>query len=154
MLFLFFSIAEATVLLIRRCETSPPEVLCRINKLASGRIGAIYFRFLFAYKQDLATGSQSCQPPLESRSGSGFFLTFPQLQPGFPEACSHASRVLTNRLRFVIIAKVFWQWRYRLGVRTEDSQSSNPGSIPGSATNSAFPIVVSSNMLNIGLVAV
>jgi hypothetical protein len=27
-------------------------------------------------------------------------------------------------------------WRYRLGVRTEDSQSSNPGSIPGSATNS------------------
>jgi hypothetical protein len=24
--------------------------------------------------------------------------------------------------------------RYRLGVRTEDSQSSNPGSIPGSAT--------------------
>ena len=27
------------------------------------------------------------------------------------------------------------EWRYRLGVRTEDSQSSNPGSIPGSATN-------------------
>jgi hypothetical protein len=27
------------------------------------------------------------------------------------------------------------RWRYRLGVRTEDSQSSNPGSIPGSATN-------------------
>ena len=26
--------------------------------------------------------------------------------------------------------------RYRLGVRTEDSQSSNPGSIPGSATKS------------------
>src|SRR5271165_5468209 len=26
-------------------------------------------------------------------------------------------------------------WRYRLGVRTEDSQSSNPGSIPGSATS-------------------
>src|SRR5450759_248099 len=25
--------------------------------------------------------------------------------------------------------------RYRLGVRTEDSQSSNPGSIPGSATS-------------------
>src|SRR5439155_12001928 len=25
--------------------------------------------------------------------------------------------------------------RYRVGVRTEDSQSSNPGSIPGSATN-------------------
>src|SRR5271157_1452019 len=30
------------------------------------------------------------------------------------------------------------EWRYRLGVRTEDSQSSNPGSIPGSAT-STFP---------------
>ena len=28
------------------------------------------------------------------------------------------------------------RWRYRLGVRTEDSQSSNPGSIPGSATKS------------------
>ena len=28
-------------------------------------------------------------------------------------------------------------WRYRLGVRTEDSQSSNPGSIPGSATKSS-----------------
>ncbi len=29
-----------------------------------------------------------------------------------------------------------YPWRYRLGVRTEDSQSSNPGSIPGSATKS------------------
>ena len=28
------------------------------------------------------------------------------------------------------------EWRYRLGVRTEDSQSSNTGSIPVSATNS------------------
>ena len=27
-------------------------------------------------------------------------------------------------------------WRYRLGVRTSDSQSGNPGSIPGTATNS------------------
>src|SRR6202035_4477308 len=25
-------------------------------------------------------------------------------------------------------------WRYRLGVRTSDSQSGNPGSIPGTAT--------------------
>ena len=32
-------------------------------------------------------------------------------------------------------------WRYRLGVRTEDSQSSNPGSIPGSAT---LPLLLSS----------
>ena len=30
--------------------------------------------------------------------------------------------------------------RYRLGVRTEDSQSSNPGSIPGSATNNLVGI--------------
>src|SRR3954471_19363208 len=37
-------------------------------------------------------------------------------------------RRLPPRLRF--------RWRYRLGVRTEDSQSSNPGSIPGSATTS------------------
>src|SRR5581483_3998355 len=29
-------------------------------------------------------------------------------------------------------------WRYRLGVRTEDSQSSNPGPIPGRATNPSF----------------
>ena len=28
-------------------------------------------------------------------------------------------------------------WRYRLGVRTSDSQSENPGSIPGSATKSS-----------------
>jgi hypothetical protein len=37
--------------------------------------------------------------------------------------------------------------RYRLGVRTEDSQSSNPGSIPGSATKTLlsylFPIASS-----------
>src|ERR1019366_9369937 len=32
--------------------------------------------------------------------------------------------------------KPFRKGRYRLGVRTEDSQSSNPGSIPGSATSS------------------
>ena len=32
-------------------------------------------------------------------------------------------------------------WRYRLGVRTEDSQSSNPGSIPGSATNLLLSIL-------------
>src|SRR5215471_5286307 len=32
------------------------------------------------------------------------------------------------------------QWRYRLGVRTEDSQSSNPGSIPGSATSHHPPL--------------
>ncbi len=37
-------------------------------------------------------------------------------------------------IRFVIIEAIFLKWRYRLGVRTEDSQSSNPGSIPGSAT--------------------
>jgi hypothetical protein len=37
-------------------------------------------------------------------------------------------------LRFAIILEVPRPWRYRLGVRTEDSQSSNPGSIPGSAT--------------------
>src|SRR5208282_540059 len=30
------------------------------------------------------------------------------------------------------------EWRYRLGVRTEDSQSSNPGSIPGSATTQSY----------------
>ncbi len=29
------------------------------------------------------------------------------------------------------------RWRYRLGVRTSDSQSENPGSIPGSATKSS-----------------
>ena len=35
---------------------------------------------------------------------------------------------------FAIMKKLPPAWRYRLGVRTEDSQSSNPGSIPGSAT--------------------
>src|SRR5271166_3278543 len=38
--------------------------------------------------------------------------------------------------KFAIIKKLPPAWRYRLGVRTEDSQSSNPGSIPGSATSS------------------
>jgi hypothetical protein len=35
---------------------------------------------------------------------------------------------------FDILRMSLSEWRYRLGVRTEDSQSSNPGSIPGSAT--------------------
>src|SRR5271165_1874908 len=39
--------------------------------------------------------------------------------------------------KFAIIKKLPPAWRYRLGVRTEDSQSSNPGSIPGSATITA-----------------
>ena len=34
-------------------------------------------------------------------------------------------------------SETFLRGRYRLGVRTEDSQSSNPGSIPGSATITA-----------------
>src|SRR5271165_6832117 len=41
--------------------------------------------------------------------------------------------------KFAIIRKLPPEWRYRLGVRTEDSQSSNPGSIPGSAT-SYYPL--------------
>ena len=44
------------------------------------------------------------------------------------------------------------KWRYRLGVRTEDSQSSNPGSIPGSATKFLFSSATASSILNIGLV--
>jgi hypothetical protein len=43
------------------------------------------------------------------------------------------------RCKFAIMRK-FRAWRYRLGVRTEDSQSSNPGSIPGSATKYLPPI--------------
>ena len=31
-----------------------------------------YFRFLFAYEWDFATGSQGCQPLRGSRSKSGF----------------------------------------------------------------------------------
>jgi hypothetical protein len=42
---------------------------------------------------------------------------------------------MSARLRFASVSPLE-KWRYRLGVRTEDSQSSNPGSIPGSATNS------------------
>jgi hypothetical protein len=41
---------------------------------------------------------------------------------------------MSARLRFTNVSPLE-KWRYRLGVRTEDSQSSNPGSIPGSATN-------------------
>lgn len=44
-------------------------------------------------------------------------------------------------------------WRYRLGVRTEDSQSSNPGSIPGSATNLLILILPLNRGASSGLVA-
>ena len=37
--------------------------------------------------------------------------------------------------KFVCYNRPLPGWRYRLGVRTEDSQSSNTGSIPVSATN-------------------
>lgn len=45
-------------------------------------------------------------------------------------------------LRLLCYNHVLPGWRYRLGVRTEDSQSSNPGSIPGSATKSSFCYLV------------
>ena len=45
-----------------------------------------------------------------------------------------------------------WKWRYRLGVRTEDSQSSNPGSIPGSATiTAAITYAISEHSLFLSL---
>ncbi len=47
---------------------------------------------------------------------------------------------------FVIMTAL--RWRYRLGVRTEDSQSSNTGSIPVSATNFNLPDI---NHLRSGL---
>jgi hypothetical protein len=40
---------------------------------------------------------------------------------------------------FVIVIMTALQGRYRLGVRTEDSQSSNTGSIPVSATIQSPP---------------
>jgi|HubBroStandDraft_6_1064221.scaffolds.fasta_scaffold109825_3 hypothetical protein len=54
----------------------------------------------------------------------------------FPAVSSEAVQVGVERA-FAIIERHHNppEWRYRLGVRTEDSQSSNPGSIPGSATN-------------------
>ena len=50
---------------------------------------------------------------------------------------------------FVIMTAL--RGRYRLGVRTEDSQSSNPGSIPGSATNihAGFPLVAISALFHV-----
>src|SRR5580692_12074135 len=53
----------------------------------------------------------------------------------FPAVSSEAVQVGVERA-FAIIERHHNPptWRYRLGVRTEDSQSSNPGSIPGSAT--------------------
>jgi hypothetical protein len=42
--------------------------------------------------------------------------------------------------KFVCYNRSLPGWRYRLGVRTEDSQSSNTGSIPVSATNISLDI--------------
>ena len=65
--------------------------------------------------------------------------TYNALQP-IPDLENHETWAPdTGRLErsFVIIGlrRNPPEWRYRLGVRTEDSQSSNPGSIPGSATS-------------------
>ena len=50
---------------------------------------------------------------------------------------ANATELLHSRAAIQVCynAESLAKWRYRLGVRTEDSQSSNPGSIPGSATN-------------------
>jgi hypothetical protein len=46
-----------------------------------------------------------------------------------------APRKWPIRRKFLCYNRSLPGWRYRLGVRTEDSQSSNTGSIPVSATN-------------------
>ena len=74
-----------------------------------------YFRFLFAYAGRILRPQGGLVNPVKSRFWSGFWVI----------------------VKFVIIKKLPPAWRYRLGVRTEDSQSSNPGSIPGSATITA-----------------
>ena len=63
-----------------------------------------------------------------------FSFTFPYKEGGSPVdfGAQRASRPDPSD----ILNPPAKAWRYRLGVRTEDSQSSNPGSIPGSATNS------------------
>jgi hypothetical protein len=79
-------------------------------------------RFFFAYKEIL-------RPPVrvvKRRGNPASSLVFNAVAAAMPAAENI----------FGIIERVFLAWRYRLGVRTEDSQSSNPGSIPGSATNS------------------
>src|ERR1700722_2239945 len=47
-----------------------------------------------------------------------------------------AFRIRRNDRKLLCYNRCLPGWRYRLGVRTEDSQSSNTGSIPVSATNS------------------
>ena len=89
----------------------------------SGRAeGSNYFRFLFAYADRILRHVPSLVNPSQNTSRRG-------LEPAFSKA-----RAIFRK--FVIIRKLPPEWRYRLGVRTEDSQSSNPGSIPGSATKS------------------
>ena len=91
-----------------------------MRDLRDGRIGGEVFSLFIRLTWDSATGNLGCQPLFRSpvNTGSGGSL-----------GCW---------IRFAIIVRVTPAWRYRLGVRTEDSQSSNPGSIPGSATNSSF----------------
>ena len=73
---------------------------------------------------------------------------FLQAEPRFSRAAGPSSSG-----RFVIMTAL--QGRYRLGVRTEDSQSSNTGSIPVSATRPFFPpeIPLTSAMAPSGLAA-
>jgi hypothetical protein len=81
--------------------------------------------------------------PLLKKTGTFYSLIFLRTDP--------KPRANAPSPRFVIIS-TRPRWRYRLGVRTEDSQSSNPGSIPGSATNLFLWPCISSNSKKIILV--
>src|SRR5271157_6569623 len=85
-------------------------------RMTTGERKGKNFRFLFAYTDRILRPGRRLVNPSQSRywSGSGHIA------------------------EFVIIGKLPPEWRYRLGVRTEDSQSSNPGSIPGSATKPKY----------------
>ena len=65
-----------------------------------------------------------------------FSAFFPNAAPGFISSIPYQGGSSASQL-ICYNEELPWEWRYRLGVRTEDSQSSNPGSIPGSATITA-----------------
>jgi hypothetical protein len=124
-------------------------------------VGRNYFRFLFAYNWNSATSRRGCQverpsgrDPERSEGGEPAELALSEVEgrnpersegapgsgSGFPACARRDTESLPQSSPhtssgFLVKSMQFPAWRYRLGVRTEDSQSSNPGSIPGSATN-------------------
>jgi hypothetical protein len=114
----------------------------------NGHLAIDFHRFLTSKKRQF--GHLACSSTLLRSEDPGS-----QFDPCFRRRASHSSRTAVfislqwptcaRESAHAKIPECFSNlrgssdsWRYRLGVRTPDSQSGNPGSIPGTATNSDF----------------